>query len=1002
MNAPSQLIQLPLRVGLDEGVDPVLAPPGTLTIVKNGVWNKVGRLEKRDGSIPQSMATIDESAAPGTLQKLWARGGELAATDGDALFSRTALGWKKVGRIGALEAVWETATDTTRSIDRADLDATANFVAMAWGSGSLVYIQVKDLDGSVVVAPKLLGAITGDFRIFVDATTGVATLFYISGANVVAMTVSPTGVIATTQVVAAASFEVIRHANAFLLLYWTAANNIRVATVSTAFVLGSFVEVAAQTSVTRLTAVSTASEAIYLAWARTLDLKIYVAVHNVGTLAQTVAATAVHTVGVGEFVIALDVARSDSTNCMLAWTEGNGTILHTTSMTVSNAGATFAGSQRKTHWATLASKLFKIGTRTYAMLATVRPPILIAGAAVTQNTAYAVEVETSSNDTTTNVPHRLAAVIAPREAAQNVTLMSKVPVVNGVAHAFVACATEPAANASVSSSNSLRIAKLEAHRRDPWRSAALAQTLVMAGAVVSTYDGRAPFEIGFIQGPRVITATPGVGGSMVAGAYLYSFVYEWVDGTGLLHRSQPSQPLSVTVGANGSVAFVIECASTSGHENLDVDFTSDNALPVRIVPYRSTVGSSSLYRMAFGTTNLIANDSLSASVAWSDNSADASIFQTGTVLSTRPLLYTTGGVLDEVIPPGFVTLIQHRGRLWGVSGDRKTIWFSKSFAEDPGVFPGFNELLRIVLDDKIIALESLDDKLVIFAARSIFVVYGDGPATTGQGSDLTAPSLVHGNMPCLSALAVVAFTAGVIFQSAGGLYLLTRQLELVWIGRPVKDRIEEFPTARCAVLVAHKSQVRIALKSTGGSGVVLVFDYANGIWSTFVYPSADVASIALVGQSVYFTAAAVVMLESSSTCLDGGVWATLDFEVPFATSGPIAWQHVRRVKLLGERQTHHDLRLRLAFDHQAGYAQDFTFPAEMVVTNNDSPTVRVGSQNGANPKCTRLRVRVTDATPTAPGTYPVTTGKGGWFSAIGLELILKPSVARHGARHSKV
>src|SRR5690606_22134190 len=143
-------------------------------------------------------------------------------------------------------------------------------------------------------------------------------------------------------------------------------------------------------------------------------------------------------------------------------------------------------------------------------------------------------------------------------------------------------------------------------------------------------------------------------------------------------------------------------------------------------------------------------------------------------------------------------------------------------------------------------------------------------------------------------------------------------------------QVEAFPVVLDARLVPHRSQVRYAMSNAEGTaGVVLVFDYAHGFWSVFDYhdgsqASALVRSSVVVGSTLYMTASSALVKESASSWLDrGSQWVTLELEAMLRPSGPIAWQHVRRLQLLGERVTNHDLRLRLAFDDRSTFSQDF-------------------------------------------------------------------------------
>lgn len=1025
---PSVIMQVPFRVGLDEGTDPSQIPPGTLTYVRNGVWNKLGRLETRQGSDALPTSQLDGGAVAGTIARVLARDAELLTTDGATLFSFSSKsnGWKRVQPIQALESTWTTLADTTRSINAADVHATSSYRASAWvsvaGLAFTLFGQVEDVaTGARLLPPTQIATSMALFRVLVLGTKAIFIYQASGGTAISAVSVDLLTLAVAAPVVlrndainaSSVPWDVCINGSNFTLAYQNTSNVVQLYTYDVTLTQQATASVATIANVNTIALHATPGENLYVVYAVISTHLVRLAVHNPATLAQTVAPTTIYT-GTGD-TNRLSVIRKDASNCIVALTEIilSPFIEQSITLQVSSAGSVNAPSHRISRWAVLASKLFTVGSRFYAFLSSERPSIQIANGRFTQNTTFAVEVATSSSAPYTgNLPHKLCAVVAPREGAipdVNWQLCGA-PVVGSDVWATALYVAEPVSALNLGR-NALRLVRASTVLTDPWAPAVVAHDLITAGGVNAVYDGRRQFEIGFLHEPRVITATPSTtGGAMGAGTYQYSFVYEWYDATGLLHRSVPSQPVSVTTtGATSSVVFVLESATTTGKADEVTGDIGVNALPVSIVVYRTVAGGSSFFRLrtdsgSGGVTGvgIIENAAFAANVSWTDTSLDTSIDASGTQLITRPLLYITGGILDEVMPPSSTTQTLHRDRLWIVSGDRRSIWATKKFTEDPSVFPGFHEDLRIVLDVDIVALRSLDDKLAILTATTPYVLFGDGPGANGQGSDWEL-ARVQGDVGCRSARSVVNMPGGIMFLAARGYYSLTRELELQWIGREVKDEVTAFPVVQSATLVPHRSQARIGMSTADeSSGVVLVYDYSNGNWSVFTYPNSVVRSSVVVADTWYFTGASTLFVEDDATWLDAGAFVPLVFEVTLTPSGPVAWQHLRRLQLLGEMQTNHDLRIQLAFNGSHAFSQDFTFPAQMVAVNNDCPTVRIGSQNGANPKAKSIRVRASVASPTNPGSFPVGSGRGGWFTGLGLELVPKPGLPRHGARFAKV
>lgn len=1007
---PAQLVQIPLgSVRLDESTDPKQSP-ATLLALKNCLFvQKTGRIEKRSGTAVSAIELTDGSTADGELKKLWVRDGELAMTDGEAVYSyaRNSERWRRVDAIDELELTWKPAVETMRSVNYVDVAANDRGVLMAWVenlSSSDIFMQFVTHDGSRGIPPTFVIAgqrprvfLVGDtayvfYRLgaggqIVGHSYSLTTFEFVAGATVV------TGVSGDAQPTV---WDIAWNGTDFTLFWKNASNEARVAHVSTSFILGSSVLIATHADIAYMSVDSTDDEYTHVAFiVRLAPDDVYIATLTTSSLASVVAA---HTIATSIATAAhASIARVSATELVAVFARsGTDTRTDTTRYTVSG-GSHVQQAAQVTRVAWPASRPFVLNGRLYALMASRRAAVN----GFTRNTTFLVRID-DDDDGVTDLPHRLVGVIAPRESVTPASV-SNVSVVDGTAYLPALYSSDLRASRS-----GLYLAKLSSEMTHPWHSASVGRVLAMSGAAASAYDGYARFEIGFLHPPRVRTSTTGSSGAMAAGTYLYTFIYEYRDATGLLYRSAPCDPETVTVGASGSVDFDIETATTTGKASIETGF-DDNALTVHIVPYRTLVGGTTFRRCAIEPSNgIIVNDPLDDQVSWTDTAADVT-------LATQPFLYTTGGKLDEVMPPSFVTCVSHRGRVYGVAGDRRTIWASKVYTTDPGVFPGFHENLRIVLDEDITALASLDEKLVIFSESSIWIAVGDGPNSAGIGA-FDVPSVIQSDVGAINARGVVETPDGVMFVSRRGIYLLTRSLEVSWIGREVRETLDEYPTVLDSILVPHRNQVRFSLlepdfaDDPADTGVTLVYDYVNRMWSVFNYyvpdpesASGPVKSMVVWDNTLCFTAGTEFASEDDETSLDAGTeWVNLAFEIALVPSGPVAWQHVRRLQILGERVTDHRLRVQLAFDNRPSFSQDFTFTAPMVVVNNDCPTVRIGSQNGANPKCKAIRVRVSDSSPTEEDGLDVTSGRGGWFSAIGLELIPKPNLARHGARYSKV
>ena len=207
------------------------------------------------------------------------------------------------------------------------------------------------------------------------------------------------------------------------------------------------------------------------------------------------------------------------------------------------------------------------------------------------------------------------------------------------------------------------------------------------------------------------------------------------------------------------------------------------------------------------------------------------------------LLYTTGGVIENVIPEGarYCRLINDRLWLGGFAGEER-LQFSKSITPpttaDPKIAPEFNEGFSVASpgDLTFTAVEEMDDKVVVFTEDSIYVVAGTGPNSQGAANNFSPLTVVSSDTGCIDGRSTVLTPNGVMFMGKSGIHLLTRGLGVQFIGEPARDITNEFGQVTSAVLVPKKTQVRFTLIPEGATafsrtpGTILVYDYRVNQW----------------------------------------------------------------------------------------------------------------------------------------------------------------------------
>jgi len=483
-----------------------------------------------------------------------------------------------------------------------------------------------------------------------------------------------------------------------------------------------------------------------------------------------------------------------------------------------------------------------------------------------------------------------------------------------------------------------------------------------AGGVPMVYAGQGVNEIGLLCWPsRMTSGLFGGGGLTPSSTYGYAFVFSEPDASGLIHRSAPYLA-NVTLGAGqGTVQWTFPV----------IPYTQRGSVVIEV--YRTAANGTIYYYCgqvsAYGT-------SITATVTYTDTAADTSI-------TSNALLYTTGGVLDSVCPPSFRQVIRHVERLWGIDDTGLVIWYTTTFS--PSDAPWFNEALTLQFtDETLVALQGMDDKLVVYSSAHIWYVEGQGPDNLGNGSDLTTAVLLPSDVGCASPQSVVAFPGGQFFQApSGGIYLLDRGLNVTYVGKEVQD-ITAGVQVVSAELVPTSNHVRFVLST----GIVLTFDYVLGRWARLQLTSGIFGtplSAAMVnGVWTAPCSSGMVAQEKSvvglpAHCYQDSTAAGVHSFVPTTVKlahlrpgGLDGWAQLGFVQGRADWLDPADVQMTLTYDYGAA-TQSGTYTYQTL--HGAYPTQarwRMGPQ-AANSMASAVQATLTDASPTGGS---ITTGQG--------------------------
>lgn len=1014
-----QVTQANFRYGVAEDQEPHQVPPGTLLTAENVVWKKSGRIEKRLGTTALTRSIIGGGTLSVTA-RLFPLGDELCAIDGAYLYSySTALtAWRTVDQVPDVGLTSSTLLDAQAGVAASDIAlSSGGLLVHAWLTGDptsqvsgALYVQVLDrASGATVIAPTSLSS-SGNLCVRAIVIGTKAIVLSINSTNVQAFTIDLT----TLAVSGATNLRTDAPATTFqgLDACVIGSNFVIAYSKTAATAIYSYNASLVQQATATVEAVAcgavsldgASGESLYVLYVT--GSAIHLAVHDATTLTQTVAPVSVEALSLG--YTAVSVVRYSATSCIVAYTTtitlGSGITTVTATTQVSSAGTIGTLSVRGSYNTVLLTRPFMLGGRCYVFLADYQGVAFKNTSPPGINTGL-FEVAVSSNGGTTFVPHRYVGksehLIGARP--RNICLSNAV----AVSSTSLLCAL-PFQTAAPATSNTWRCgarlvnatvgASLPA---DMWRSCTFGREAYVLGGLLAAYDKRSCFDYGFPHAPSAALLTPGTVGSMLAGNYTYAYHLEFRSNAGVLHRSATAVSSPVAVAGSGSVDESIIGCNIGNKRTLSTSWLA-TALSTLCVLSRSAKDGSIYYRETFDPSfNVLTVNELTQPQTFTDTRNDNNIDAVGTPLASRPTLYTTGGVLDDESPPGGTTMVLFKDRLWIVDPTRLQAWFSKSFLDDYGTAPGFSTSFRVQFDAPVTALASVDEKLLAFASDRLWAVLGDGPAPNGDNGDFQVTP-IQTSVGCSNPRSVVSMADGVMFLSSRGFYMVTRKLEVVFVGGAVQDQLASYPNVTSAVLVAKRNEVRWTCNDASSTaGVVLIYNYVQQQWSTARYTANSVYGVPFAdaciwqGQWTAVTPDGFVLQESESTYLDGAAWVPMTIETAWVSgAGPVGYAAVDSMSLAGVSKSNHDLSISVGFDGEATYAQSpQTFTAGSAVTSV-GPLEECKVSIGTRRWCQAIRFKIQDATPTNPGTYPVGTGQGATFDTLGLEIGIERGLRR--------
>ncbi len=422
---------------------------------------------------------------------------------------------------------------------------------------------------------------------------------------------------------------------------------------------------------------------------------------------------------------------------------------------------------------------------------------------------------------------------------------------------------------------------------------------LIGGGILRSYDGQSATEYGFHLYPEGVTVGETTGGSLptTTGPYSFQVIYEWTDARGVRFQSAPSIAVTHTLTASNDRIQITVPSLRITDKSGDTALTSRAPVKIRVF---MTDASETVHHFAAETDNpdITTTDSVTINI---DTVAAPS----------AELLYTTGGVIENIAAPSHRYLFTHDNRIILVGTENPNqIRFGKDIKPLTGV--GFNEDFSINLDPlggKIISGASMDNYMIIFKESATYAIAGAGPNDLGIGSTYSAPQLISSDIGCKDLKSIVQTPDGLILKTNKGIYLLSRSLKYAYIGANVED----FNSSEVisSDILKDSNEIRFVTDNN----ITLVYNYYFDRWSTFTTPGALDATTWQDSKYVYLTSTKV-MQEDSTTYLDDGSYVRTKIRTGWIKLSTMqGYQRVYRAALIGEYHTNHIFQVKQYYNY---------------------------------------------------------------------------------------
>lgn len=430
------------------------------------------------------------------------------------------------------------------------------------------------------------------------------------------------------------------------------------------------------------------------------------------------------------------------------------------------------------------------------------------------------------------------------------------------------------------------------------------RALYLPGGYVAHYDGQRVTEQGILIYPEDVVITPvNAGGTFTSGQKVsYRFYWERRNAAGERFQS--------------SFAGAVLATMTPGNDSFQIDvpvcpYTNDANMVLAV--YRTAEltggGDPNVYRRCskYSGPTFVRNNVNADIVTITDEMTDAE-------LADNELDYQNADPqgrteLDNTSPPATVAVAAGQARLFTIDPEDRSLGHHGKI-RGAGYMAAFNDALddRVPQDGgDLVAIEVQEGARLLFKEKATYVVVGRGPDNLGQ-NPYPPPERVA-DVGCDEIRSVVRTPVGTFFHSKKGIYRITPDYAVDYVGAPVED----FNSASilAALHIPDKHQVRFVTAANG----TLVYDYLLGEWA--VWPERSGRSGTLWQDQPVYLDAALGPVKPQTTYAIGSTGYSFVVETGWIKLADIqGFAAIREALFLLEWRSSHDLKVSVAFDYR--------------------------------------------------------------------------------------